>query len=525
MRRLRPVIVIALAALVASCTIQIGTDQRGELRAGGPEDPGDPTSQGSTTTFEDLETPEVTVMEEEADDPPPPVDDLPYAEIINRSIESLEIYWAEEFPAVYGAEYTPVSQIIPWDPTDLSTLPPCGGQRADPGAYSQNAFYCLPDDFIGWDDRGLFPQLYQEFGDAAVALVLAHEWGHAVQARAEAAGAVLGDLTIALELQADCFAGAWTSHVMSGESDVLRLADDDIDEAVAGYLIFRDPLGTSPDDPQAHGSAFDRVGAFGDGLRNGVAFCDDLDNLRIAPIRLTRDDVETGGDSPLFGDPDDPQDNGIFEIMVPDLEFYWEANAPAILGVSWDQTDDPGWDPVNGVYDPRAVAALDPATENVPCQGHEDEVARNIVYCDAEDYVFTDVRGLAQPLHQEIGDFSIGMLFSNAYGEKALALAGIDADPVTTELAADCLAGAWAGDVYLNTLDQISQTQTPQAPPRDRNIILSAGDLDEGVAGLVAAQGPELTRLDVTAFDRVEAFRTGFFAGVGIDDDPTVCLP
>ena len=46
-----------------------------------------------------------------------------------------------------------------------------------------NAFYCEQGDFVAWDEQGLFPKLRQQYGDFAPALVLAHEWGHAVQAR------------------------------------------------------------------------------------------------------------------------------------------------------------------------------------------------------------------------------------------------------------------------------------------------------------------------------------------------------
>ncbi|NIQ57003.1 MAG: peptidase, partial [Gammaproteobacteria bacterium] len=119
--------------------------------------------------------------------------------------------------------------------------------------------YCSPGDYVAWDAEGLMPGLYTEFGDFAVALVLAHEWGHVAQDRAGIDGP-----GIMLELQADCFAGAWARHVEMGES-ALALRPGDLDEAVAGYLLFRDPPGTSPAAPDAHGSAFDRVLAFQEG--------------------------------------------------------------------------------------------------------------------------------------------------------------------------------------------------------------------------------------------------------------------
>jgi uncharacterized protein len=115
------------------------------------------------------------------------------------------------------------------------------GQRYDPptlvlftgevasacGATSSAAgpFYC-PGDRKVYIDLGFFSQLASEFGapgDFARAYVLAHEVGHHLQqllgltrqserasARAGAAGA--SRVSVAVELQADCFAGVWAMH-------------------------------------------------------------------------------------------------------------------------------------------------------------------------------------------------------------------------------------------------------------------------------------------------------------------------
>jgi uncharacterized protein len=57
--------------------------------------------------------------------------------------------------------------------------PACGSQPAPP----RNAFYCPVGDFIAWDESGLMIPYYVGGGDFAAALVLAHEFGHAMQAR------------------------------------------------------------------------------------------------------------------------------------------------------------------------------------------------------------------------------------------------------------------------------------------------------------------------------------------------------
>jgi hypothetical protein len=49
-----------------------------------------------------------------------------------------------------------------------------------------------------------------------------------------------------------------------------KVAAADLDTALAGILDLTDTPGTSNIDPNAHGSGFDRVGAFQDGFGNGL---------------------------------------------------------------------------------------------------------------------------------------------------------------------------------------------------------------------------------------------------------------
>ena len=93
-------------------------------------------------------------------------------------------------------------------------------------------------------------------------MVLAHEFGHAIQLRA---GVGQNQPTILLEQQADCFAGAWMARVAHGDAPGLQLDDKELTTSLAGMVRFSDAPGTSADDQEAHGSAFDRIGAFQDG--------------------------------------------------------------------------------------------------------------------------------------------------------------------------------------------------------------------------------------------------------------------
>ena len=106
---------------------------------------------------------------------------------------------------------------------------------------------------------------YVSGGDFAASFVLAHEFGHAMQVRLPRQE----PLGVLRELQADCFAGAWSRWVSQQ-----RLLDaGDLDEATLAVFIARDVPGTPWTDPAAHGSGFERTRAFGDGFESGAKSC------------------------------------------------------------------------------------------------------------------------------------------------------------------------------------------------------------------------------------------------------------
>src|SRR5262249_28255100 len=152
-------------------------------------------------------------------------------------------------------------------------------------------------DFVAWDTQQLFPKLTQQFGAFAPALVLAHEWGHAIQARV----GFDSSETVYLEQQADCFAGAWAGHVASGDSS-LSVSAGDLDRALAGMLQLSDPVGVDSSQDGAHGNGFDRVSAFQDGVEGGASACAAYANN---PPTLTESgftseaDYASGGDMAL----------------------------------------------------------------------------------------------------------------------------------------------------------------------------------------------------------------------------------
>ena len=183
-----------------------------------------------------------------------------YTLTLKSVFESLEEYWAEALPEAFGVPFTPPSRYTYYRPEE-GPGPRCGSEQAP----AKNAFYCPAGDFIAWDESGLVIPYYVQAGDFAAAFVLAHEFGHAMQARLPRQER----LTVLSELQADCFAGAWARHVEQEG----RLEAGDLDEATLAVFSARDVPGTEFTDPRAHGTGFERTRAFTDGYAEGPTAC------------------------------------------------------------------------------------------------------------------------------------------------------------------------------------------------------------------------------------------------------------
>lgn len=183
-----------------------------------------------------------------------------YTATLESVLASLETYWSTALPEAFGVEYTSPSRYVYYRPEEQPG-PACGGEQAPP----KNAFYCPAGDFIAWDESGLVIPYYVGAGDFAAAFVIAHEFGHAVQARLPQRE----PLTILSELQADCFAGSWSRYVQDED----QLSAGDLDEATLAVFSARDLPGTPFTDPAAHGTGFERTRAFADGYESGPKAC------------------------------------------------------------------------------------------------------------------------------------------------------------------------------------------------------------------------------------------------------------
>ena len=151
-------------------------------------------------------------------------------------------------------------------------------------------FYCPADQKV-YLDLSFFNELRSRFGapgDFAQAYVLAHEVGHHVQTlmgvearvrqQQESNPSLRNDLSVRMELQADCFAGVW-GHVASAdgreEQGKVELDPDDLEEglraaaAIGDDTIQKRSTGRVMPDKFTHGSAAQRVDWFRRGFSTG----------------------------------------------------------------------------------------------------------------------------------------------------------------------------------------------------------------------------------------------------------------
>ncbi len=169
----------------------------------------------------------------------------------------------------------------------------CGFGRAAMGP-----FYC-PGDQKVYIDLSFYEDLkrrYKAPGDFAQAYVLAHEVGHHVQtitgisqkvqqAKSRAGKVQSNQLSVMMELQADCYAGIWAHHanrsrqilesgdVEEGMAAASAVGDDRLQKQSQGYV--------NPDS-FTHGSSEQRVKWFRIGLDKGsIRECDTFSAARL----------------------------------------------------------------------------------------------------------------------------------------------------------------------------------------------------------------------------------------------------
>jgi len=210
-------------------------------------------------------------------------------EFVSVVLADTEEIWTAIFAQQLDRRYQPPTLVLFSGRTTSS----CGAASAATGP-----FYCPPDK-RAYLDMAFFQTLQQDLGargDFAMAYVIAHEIAHHVQnelgilpevnrLRARASAAESNQLSVRIELQADCFSGVWArqASVRFGSPD-----EGDLEEAknaaaqIGDDALQRGSPGDLVPDSFTHGSSAQRVRWFGRGYENGsIAACDTFPITRL----------------------------------------------------------------------------------------------------------------------------------------------------------------------------------------------------------------------------------------------------
>jgi len=200
---------------------------------------------------------------------------------MSNVLDSVQTQWKRAVP-----QYTPARLVL----FRNQVASACGEAQAAAGP-----FYC-PGDRKVYLDLGFFDQLKQQFGapgEFAQAYVLAHEIGHHVQnligterkmrQASQENPSMRNRLSVAMELQADCYAGVWGySAQKNGQLDATDLEQGlGAAAAVGDDRLQKMATGTVNRETFTHGSSADRKLWFKRGFDSGdMNQCDTFASLR-----------------------------------------------------------------------------------------------------------------------------------------------------------------------------------------------------------------------------------------------------
>lgn len=193
-----------------------------------------------------------------------------------------EDVWTAVLPQQANRQYKPPKLVL----FSGATRSGCGAAQSAMGP-----FYCPLDQTV-YLDLSFFQEMQRRFrtgGDFAYAYVIAHEVGHhvenqldilpRVQSRQQEVGATeRNQLSVRVELMADCLAGVWAKH---SNEKWQSLEQGDIEEAIAAAeaigddRLQRQSQGQVVPDSFTHGSSEQRVRWLTTGLKTGqIQACD-----------------------------------------------------------------------------------------------------------------------------------------------------------------------------------------------------------------------------------------------------------
>lgn len=208
-------------------------------------------------------------------DPARDASEQPLVQFVSFVLDDTQNTWTQILPEQTGRAYRHAKLVLFRD----STQSGCGGARSATGP-----FYC-PEDEKVYIDLSFLDELNRRFGapgQFAQAYVLAHELGHHVQKLIGIEGKVpqiqesnsreANQLSVKLELQADCFAGVWAhstqqrgllekGDVESALGAASAVGDDRLQKMSTGHI--------SPE-TFTHGTSQQRMHWFTAGLDSGT---------------------------------------------------------------------------------------------------------------------------------------------------------------------------------------------------------------------------------------------------------------
>lgn len=394
------------------------------------------------------------------------------------AVNDIAEFWEKNYSEDLQGTFTPIKKFLSWDSDDPSSPTACGNKTYG----LQNAFFCPSKKLMAWDRGELVPTGKKYFGDAAVAALFAHEYGHAVQGMAN----IVDDNTptIVSEQQADCFSGTYIRWVAEGQSPRFKLSTGNgLNNVLAAIITLRDPVLGEQEQQQTadqeHGSALDRISAFQIGFNGGAAECAKIDS---AEIKQRRGDLpqalpeDTNGDV-QGGDIDITED--VLTQLMDTLNAVYKLNDPPKL--SFDQ-------PTCNDAKPAGPA----------------------FYCPSSNTIFADVSALADlgkpaDIKDKMlvkGDDTALSAFTSRYALAAQHEKGEKLDTPAAALRTACLTG-WA---------QAAMAEPVTLSDGKTGLQLSAGDLDEATAGLLTS-GFVASNVNAetvpSGFTRIVAFRSG----------------
>ena len=182
-------------------------------------------------------------------------------EWIPTAVDNFLPKWEFDLRTVWGVEWEPLARVVVFrvDDEELADLlRPCSPTTAFYGAVRRIALH-----FVAFDGDKM-DQIMQGAGTSPASFIIAHEIAHAQQRILGLPGHPTVP-TILRELQADCYAG---SRLFDRGPESVALA-----RGIRLFSSYGDRDGTPLFDPNAHGTADQRVAAFEYGVEHLPAAC------------------------------------------------------------------------------------------------------------------------------------------------------------------------------------------------------------------------------------------------------------